>query len=58
MGQVITRKGKSKYGHGSAHALQVRLACYGVDGDLVDLDTHVCGTFVECSMRSHWDDPG
>ena len=46
-----------KNGHGSAHARQVHLARHGVDGHLVDLDTHISCALVECSARCHWDDP-
>ena len=43
--------------HGSAHTLQVHLVRHGVDGHLMDLDTHISFALVECSVCSHWYDP-
>lgn len=48
---------KIKYEHGSAYALQVRLARDGVDGHRVELDAHISRTFIKCSMCSDRDDP-
>ena len=47
---------RKKYKHGSAHAAQVHVARHGINGYLVDLDTHIRATLVECCVGRDWDD--